>query len=129
MPGDGVTSAGLCTSGSVSGAPVAPGQRLIRDRRAVDGPRTRRCVPAPQKRWWSLNFAGGSVKSIPEIAVTHERLDEDGVPPTVDSPGTNAYTVDYGWFMIGGIDPQTPGCWRVTAEYRGASLSYVYEID
>ncbi len=29
--------------------------------------------------------------------------------------------------MIGGIDPDIPGCWEVTATYKGASMSYVYE--
>lgn len=29
--------------------------------------------------------------------------------------------------MVNGIDPQEPGCWEVTATYRGATLSYVYE--
>lgn len=28
---------------------------------------------------------------------------------------------------MNGIDPEEPGCWEVTATYRGASLSYVYE--
>lgn len=31
-----------------------------------------------------------------------------------------------GWFMIAGIDPDEPGCWRVTAAYSGVELSYVY---
>ena len=44
------------------------------------------------------------------------------------SPGTNAYTPEDRWFMIAGIDPNTPGCWRVTATYKGATLSYVYEL-
>ena len=44
------------------------------------------------------------------------------------APGTNAYTVADGWFMMAGIDPQDPGCWQATAEYRGASLRYVFEI-
>lgn len=46
---------------------------------------------------------------------------------TNGSMGTNAYTVEDGWFIIGGIDPDVGGCWRVTATYKGASMSYVYE--
>jgi hypothetical protein len=64
---------------------------------------------------------------MPEIKVTHQRLDEEGVPPIFESPGTNAYSVRDGWLMIAGIDPQTAGCWKVTAGYRGASSSYVYQ--
>ena len=75
--------------------------------------------------WWSAAFVGGDAEPMPEFKVTHQRPDEEGVPPIVESPGTNAYPVKDGWFMIAGIDPQTAGCWRVTAEYRGASLSYV----
>jgi hypothetical protein len=46
---------------------------------------------------------------------------------TNGSVGTNAFTVEDGWFIIGGIDPDVGGCWRVTATYKGASMSYVYE--
>ena len=78
--------------------------------------------------WWSERFGGGKVEEAPLITVSHERPDEPGSPAHVDTPGTNAYTVEDGWFMMAGIDPQTPGCWKVTAEYKGATLSYVYEI-
>lgn len=44
----------------------------------------------------------------------------------VEDRGTNAHTTADGWFMIAGIDPDIPGCWQVTATYRGAELSYVY---
>jgi hypothetical protein len=30
--------------------------------------------------------------------------------------------------MVTGIELPTDGCWRITAEYRGASLSYVVEV-
>ena len=76
--------------------------------------------------WWSVNFPGGVFEEEPEIAVTWERLDAEAAPVTV-SPGTNANTFEDGDFMIAGIDPDQSGCWRVTAEYKGATLSYVYE--
>ncbi len=44
------------------------------------------------------------------------------------SPGTNAHTPEDGWFMIAGIDPDSEGCWPVTAEYRGATLSYIDQL-
>lgn len=78
--------------------------------------------------WWSDRFGGGKVEEVPPITVSHYRLDEAATSPQVETPGTNAYTVEDGWFMMAGIDPQTPGCWQVTAEYKGATLSYVYEI-
>lgn len=30
--------------------------------------------------------------------------------------------------MIGGIDPGEAGCWEVEAAYKGATLTYVYEV-
>lgn len=76
--------------------------------------------------WWSENFQGGSVESEPNITVTWERLDDPEARPITRSRGTNAYTAQDGWFMIGGIDPDIEGCWKVTASYRGTQLAYVY---
>lgn len=82
--------------------------------------------PAPRKSvWWSANFRGGSDEPRPDIAVTWQRLDKPADPVRTTS-GTNASIPDVGSFMIAGIDPPSAGCWRVTASYRGASLSYVY---
>jgi hypothetical protein len=86
---------------------------------------------APRKSvWWSTKFGGGSAEPSPEISVTWRRLDTVDTPVIAnESKGTNAYTVADGWFMIGGIDPIEPGCWGVTASYKGATLSYVYDSD
>jgi hypothetical protein len=82
--------------------------------------------PTPRKSvWWSVNFPGGSVEQQPDIAVTWQRLDKPAESLRADS-GTNAFTAEEGSFMIAGIDPPSAGCWKVTASYRGASLSYVY---
>lgn len=88
---------------------------------AVDGEYAQR-----KSVWWSTSFPGGAREESPKIHVAWTRLDDVEV---IDNggTGTNAYTDDEGWFMIGGIDPETPGCWMVTATYKGASLSYVYE--
>jgi hypothetical protein len=77
--------------------------------------------------WWSNRFGGGSTEPTPQIDVTWERLDLDVDPIHNDGHGTNAHTAEDGWFMIAGGDPPEPGCWRVTAVYRGHSLSYVYD--
>lgn len=76
--------------------------------------------------WWSEKFPGGKAEPTPDIAVSWERLDADRPEITVDE-GTNAFTGGDGWFMIAGIDPNEAGCWRVTARYKGATLSYMYE--
>jgi hypothetical protein len=84
-------------------------------------------IYVPRKSvWWSENFTDAGSESQPDIGVSYERLDATGRPLVGGSPGTNASTPQDGLFMIAGIDPPEPGCYKVTAEYKGASLSYVY---
>jgi len=78
--------------------------------------------------WWSARFAGGRLEERPNIVVTWRRLDA-AAEPIVSERGTNAFSADSGNFMIAGIDPPNDGCWEVTANYKGASLSYVVEIE
>lgn len=60
----------------------------------------------------------------PEITLSARQLDGDAlVEPVVY--GTNAYHPDYGQFMMTGIELPTLGCWEITAEHKGASLSFV----
>ena len=83
---------------------------------------------SPRKSvWWSENFRGGQFEASPVILVEWTRLDADAPIITNGSKGTNAFTAADGSFIIGGIDPDIGGCWRVTATYKGASMSYVYE--
>jgi hypothetical protein len=80
--------------------------------------------------WWSANFPGGTVEERPEITVTYERLDAPlSTPLVVGGPGTNAHTGADGWFMIAGGEPREPGCWKATARYKGATLSYTYFVE
>lgn len=82
---------------------------------------------APRKSvWWSQHFTDSSAEPQPAIGVAYERLDEPADLILSGPPGTNASTTEDGLFMIGGIDPEIPGCWRVTATYKESSLSYVY---
>lgn len=69
--------------------------------------------------WWSTKF----VEPDPAIAVSGERLDAAGSFRTTGL-GTNA-SADFGRAMLIGIQIPEPGCWRLTGDYRGASLSYV----
>ena len=89
----------------------------------IDGDHGRR-----KSVWWSVHFGGAALEPTPDIGVVWRRIDGDS--PLVieeEAPGTNAHTDDHGWAMMNGIDPEDPGCWEVTATYRGATLSYVYE--
>lgn len=90
---------------------------------AIDGNHT------PRKSvWWSINLPGGGVEEQPDLSVIWTRLDTDELI-VIDNGGkaTNAFTAEEGWFMIAGIDPNEPGCWKVEANYKGATLTYVYE--
>jgi hypothetical protein len=78
--------------------------------------------------WWSVNFPGGILEEQPEVSVTWTRLDTDE-PVVIDNGGkaTNAFIPEEGWFIIAGGDPNQPGCWKVEASYKDATLSYVFE--
>ncbi len=74
--------------------------------------------------WWAEGYVFDR-EPLPDITVTAEHL--DGAAPTVQAggPGTNGTHPDLGSFMLVGLEIPQEGCWEVTAEYRGASLSYV----
>ncbi|MEM9656371.1 MAG: hypothetical protein AAGA65_30105 [Actinomycetota bacterium] len=83
----------------------------------------------PRKNvWWSARFPGGTEESAPPLEVRFDRLDREAEPIVFASPGTNAFTEADGWFMINGHEPDLPGCWQATADYKSVSLSYVFEI-
>ena len=91
----------------------------------VWGPWVRLDAGLPQKTfWWSADWVPQDELQ-PAITVTGRRLDANG--SFVGGPGTNA-TADFGTAMLVGIDIPTYGCWRITARYRGASLSYVVSV-
>jgi hypothetical protein len=77
--------------------------------------------------WWSEDFDIDAGEYRPDITVAHQRLDVSDPPIVYPGPGTNANTAEDGWFMIAnaGLLDDSPGCWRITAEYRDASLSFV----
>lgn len=84
-------------------------------------------IHLPRKSiWWSEHFPGGLVEPRPPLRVIWERLDNEAPSIVAESPGTNGPSPDRGFFMLNGIDPDEPGCWKVTAEYKGHELSYVY---
>lgn len=78
--------------------------------------------------WWSDDFVI-SEEPDPDITVTGERL--DGSAPTLKAggPGTHGTNPAQGNFMIVGLEIPEAGCWRITAEYRDTTLSYVAWAD
>ena len=78
--------------------------------------------------WWSENFSLMDELE-PDIIVTAEHL--DGTAPAVKAggPGTNGSHPDLGNFMLVGLEIPESGCWKITAQYQGATLSYVVWAD
>jgi hypothetical protein len=72
--------------------------------------------------WWSADW-GVANELQPAIGVAGRRLDGPG-RFTSPGPGTNA-GADFGTAMLIGVAIPATGCWRITATYRGATLSYV----
>lgn len=75
--------------------------------------------------WWSERFLGGELEQIPDITVEWQRLDTQGHVVT-STRANNGWTASEGWFMLAGFEPESPGCWKVTATYKGATLSFIY---
>lgn len=76
--------------------------------------------------WWSKDWVPRA-EPAPAITVILTRLDGDGSYSF--GPGTNASSADLGGTaMLVGVDFPGPGCWQLTAHYRGAALSYVVWI-
>lgn len=79
--------------------------------------------------WWSQHLSSGESA---EIRITAEHL--NGSAPTVEVSGpgganSSPSSPSFGIFMVVGFELPQPGCWEITAEYRGATVSYVVWID
>lgn len=77
--------------------------------------------------WWSSNWAGMREEQQPALTVVATRLDGPGTVMTDHATNASADSLG-GEAMLAGIEFPTPGCWQVTAQYRGAVLSYVVWI-
>jgi hypothetical protein len=63
---------------------------------------------------------------VPDIVVTATSLDT-GELAAVSAP-TNGWVHQDQPFMLVGIEFPDAGCWQVSAEYRGQSLSYIVNV-
>lgn len=80
--------------------------------------------------WWSVNYPGHQAEPEPPITVVYKRLDTDADPVIFEEPGTHIIGGGYGGdLMLNGIEPADTGCWQATATYKGATMSYVYEVE
>ena len=77
--------------------------------------------------WWRQGYSGRT-EPRPELAVTGRRLD-GAAPPAKVSGATNARHADFGgWAMLVMVEFPTDGCWELTGEYKGQTLSFVTKV-
>lgn len=74
--------------------------------------------------WWSERFSIGD-PSLPDITVSLQRVNASVAAADVTDRPTTGSNPNIGSFMLVGLNIPEPGCWEVTAVYKGASLSYV----
>ena len=73
--------------------------------------------------WWSEGYSALDEPN-PELKVSGKRLDS----PTVvlkTSPAAHAIASDIGSAMLSGVVFPSTGCWEITGQYKGGSLTYV----
>ena len=78
--------------------------------------------------WWYPGF-NGARESSPAFTLTVRRLDS-GRSKVLSRKATNASHASFGGSTIlTGVKMPSAGCWEVTGEYRGNSLSFVVWVD
>lgn len=81
--------------------------------------------------WFSENFSTAGNEDFAgdsDITVTAEHL--DGVAPAVvEQGGVPSFNRHLKNFILVGFGVPEPGCWEVTASYKGAELSYVMYVE
>ena len=73
--------------------------------------------------WWSVDWDSRRDPR-PQLIVTARHLDSDR-PAVWASRATNAHAADIGQAMLVGLELPYAGCWEVTGEYQGTTLSFV----
>jgi hypothetical protein len=74
--------------------------------------------------WWSTQWEWRTDHR-PDLTLTIRSLDS-AVPPVTSFGATNAHNPDdIEHAMLTGVQLPTRGCWEITGEFKGRSLSYV----
>lgn len=81
--------------------------------------------------WWSENY---SPVDPAEIAVAAQHLNGSAPTVEVNKPGGRGHNPfmllpTHESVTVVGVDIPQPGCWELTAEYKGATLSYVVWVS
>ena len=75
--------------------------------------------------WWSSGFKPGMEEN---LTVKIRNL-SGGENDAVANRPTNAHAESLGgWTMLTGIDFRTPGCWEISGEYLGQTLTFVVQV-
>lgn len=81
--------------------------------------------------WFSENFStaeGEDFSGDADITLTAVDLDASA-PTVVQAGGVPSFNPHIKNFMLVGLGLPEPGCWEVTARYKGAELAYVLLIE
>ena len=73
--------------------------------------------------WWRQGFSMAE-EGQPNITVMIQAV-SGGPAIAFGNPGTSGSNPELGQFMLVGISIPDEGCWKITAEYRGSTVSYV----
>jgi hypothetical protein len=73
--------------------------------------------------WWSESFQWRN-KLQPAITVSIRRID-GSERFEMPGPSTHGFRSDTVQFMLQGVSFPGPGCWEISATYKGAELSFV----
>jgi hypothetical protein len=81
--------------------------------------------------WFSESFStapGEDFSGDANITLTAVDLDESA-PEVVEEGGAPSFNEDVKNFILVGLGLPEPGCWEVTARYKGAELSYTLFVE
>jgi hypothetical protein len=82
--------------------------------------------------WFSENFStaeGEDFSGDGRITVTAVHLDGSAPKVVEKGPGVPSFNRDIKNFILVGLILPEPGCWEITARYKGAELSYVLFVE
>ena len=74
--------------------------------------------------WWRQGYDVRSEPQ-PKLTVTGMRLDSSAPPVLLADRASNGWQQEDLPFMVVGINLPTLGCWKITARYQDAQVSYV----
>jgi hypothetical protein len=80
-----------------------------------------------EKVWMWSNAFDRRIEPVPSLVVTGRRL--DGNSPPFRSKRATHGCFDGTCAMLAGVDLPSTGCWEITGQYRGNSLSFVVLVQ